>query len=347
MIKILHRSSFSSKERMLFMRQLALVLQSGMPLLQGMELLRHRLAKGLQLICLHLHQLLQHGSSLAEAMAQEPQLFSPLAVQLVQAGELSGQLNTVLEELAAYYEQQDKLRSELIKAALYPTFLLLAALCVLLFFLLYILPILASVYAGMGIKPTGSMVWLLALQAWLVENVWLLLIFSAIALVLGRKYGKRLGYCLLSRGWCGNFYGLIHEIRFCKLLALLLESGLNITVAVKTIATTMAGSSFEQQLVLLKNRLERGMDMGTALAGMTGLLSPLTLDLASVGATTGCLPQMLREAAQIRQEDLQKRLLRARELLPPVLLVLVATVIALVVCSVLGPLLEMLSALPQ
>ena len=56
---------------------------------------------------------------------------------------------------------------------------------------------------------------------------------------------------------------------------------------------------------------------------------------------------MLREAAQIRQEDLQKRLLRARELLPPVLLVLVATVIALVVCSVLGPLLEMLSALPQ
>ena len=108
--KILHRQAFTWRQRILFLRQLALVLQSGLPLLQAMELLRRRLDKNLQLVCLHLYQLLRHGSSLAEAMEREPSFFPQLTTQLVQAGELSGQLGTVLAELADYYEQQEKLR---------------------------------------------------------------------------------------------------------------------------------------------------------------------------------------------------------------------------------------------
>lgn len=347
MIKILHRQSYTGRERIIFLRQLALILQSGLPLLQGMELLRRRLQKRLQLLCYHVYQLLEHGSSLAEAMEQEPRFFEPLTVQLVRAGELSGQLNAVLEELAAYYQHQEELRSHVLKAALYPVLLLLAASGVLLFFLLYILPILANVYAGMGIKPTGSMVFLLVLHTWITDRV--VLVGGAVLalLVVLRLYGTRMGRWVLSRRWCGNFYGLLYEIRFCKLLALLLDSGLNITVAVRTIGQTMQETPFAKQLLVLDSRLQRGMEISTSMTGAAGLLSPLTLDLIGVGSSTGTLPLMLREAARLRQEDLQKRLARGKELLAPLLLVLVALVIAAVVCTVLGPLLEMLSALPQ
>ena len=344
---ILHGGAFTRQERILFLRQLALILQSGLPLLAAMELLRQRLDKKLHLVCLHLYQLLRHGSSLAEAMAKEQALFPDLTVQLVRAGEVSGELGAVLEELADYYQQQRELRSFVFKAALYPLFLLAAAMGVLLFFLLYVLPMLASVYEGMHMQPTASMELLLAVHHFLLAQPLLLVaLLGAVAVALA-IYGKRLVLWLLGKGWCGNFYGLLAEIRFCKLLALLLDSGLNITLAVQTIAHTMGNSHFQQQLLVLDSRLQRGTDITTSMAGVRGLLSPLTLDLISVGAATGCLPAMLREAAQLRQQDLQHKIAQLREILAPLLLLFVAMVIGAVVCTVLGPLLEMLSTLPQ
>ena len=345
--KILHRQAFTWRQRILFLRQLALVLQSGLPLLQAMELLRRRLDKNLQLVCLHLYQLLRHGSSLAEAMERESSFFPQLTTQLVQAGELSGQLGTVLAELADYYEQQEKLRSFVIKAAIYPLLLLLAAFAVLLFFLLYVLPMLAGVYRDMHMQPSASMELLFGVQQWLVNNPLLLASYLGFISILSASHGKKAALWLLKRSWCGNFSGLLYEIRFCKLLALLLDSGLNITIAVRTIATTMTESGFAKRLLLLDSRLQRGSDITASLAGVKGLLSPITLDLVSVGAATGCLPQMLREAASMGQQDLESRITKLREVLAPLLLLIAAGMIAAVVCTVLGPLLELLSALPQ
>ena len=261
MSKILHRQAFTWRQRILFLKQLALVLQSGLPLLQAMELLRRRLDKKLQLVCLHLYQLLRHGSSLAEAMAHEPRFFPELTVQLVRAGELSGQLGTVLQELADYYQQQEKLRSFVLKAAFYPLLLLVAAVAVLLFFLLYILPLLAGVYRDMHIQPSASMELLLRIQHWLVNNPLLIMLILGLTVVGIAIYGKKVGRWLLKRSWGGNFSGLLYEIRFCKLLALLLDSGLNITLAVRTIASTMADSGFAKKLLLLDSRLQRGGDI--------------------------------------------------------------------------------------
>ena len=280
-------------------------------------------------------------------MEREPSFFPQLTTQLVQAGELSGQLGTVLAELADYYEQQEKLRSFVIKAAIYPLLLLLAAFAVLLFFLLYVLPMLAGVYRDMHMQPSASMELLLGVQQWLVNNPLLLASCLGFIIILSASYGKKAGLCLLKRSWCGNFSGLLYEIRFCKLLALLLDSGLNITIAVRTIATTMTESGFAKRLLLLDSRLQRGGDITASLAGVKGLLSPITLDLVSVGAATGCLPQMLREAASMGQQDLESRITKLREVLAPLLLLIAAGMIAAVVCTVLGPLLELLSALPQ
>lgn len=329
------------------MRQLALILQSGLPLLQAMELLQLRMDKKLHLLCYHIYQLLLHGSTLAEAMAQEKQMFPLLAIQLVAAGEFSGQLNIVLEELAAYYEQQEKLRQFIIKTALYPLFLLGAALCVLLFFLLYMLPMLASVYAGMSMQPTITMMRLLAIHDFLIVYPWLIVAVGALLLVFGKYCGGKIAAWLLSKRWCGNFYGLLYEVRFCKLLALLLDSGINITLAVQTIAKTMTGSPYERQLLLLNSRLQRGVEIAASLAGVEGLFSTITLNLLSVGAATGYLPQMLREAAKIGEQHMQGKMAKMKEVLAPLLLLLAALVVATVVWAVLEPLIGMLSALPE
>lgn len=340
--KIFFSKSFTDQQRIVFFRQLAVILQSGLPLLRAIGLLRSRLDSDLALVCYRLQQLLTRGSTLAGAMAQEPDFFPPLAVKLVAAGEVSGQLGAVLEQLAAYYEEQERLRRFIAKAAAYPLLLLAAAACVLLFFLLYVLPVLADVYRGMRVEPQGMLAVLLRLHLWLAQYPLL-----ALALAAGCGLLAALG-CrwLWGRSWSGNFYRLIYEVRFCKLLALLLDSGLNITQAVAAVADTVSDRSYRSQLLLLNGRLQRGLDLSTALTGAEGLFSPLTQALLDVGAATGYLPRMLREAARIGEEDLRVKLAKIKEVLAPMLLLAAALVIAAVVCAVVSPLLEMLSALP-
>ncbi len=330
----------------MFFRQLAVILQSGLPLLRAMELLRSRLDNGQTSVCYRLRQRLVRGSALAEAMAQEPAFFPQLAVKLVAAGEVSGQLWAVLQQLAAYYEEQEELRRFVVKAAIYPLFLLGAAACVLLFFMLYVLPVLTEVYAGMRVQPQGMLAALLQLHAWLGRHPWLSLALAAVGILVLVLLGRRGLRWVLGRSWSGNFYALIYEVRFCKLLALLLDSGLNITQAVAMVAETADDKRYRAQLLLLNGRLQRGLDLSTALTGAAGLFSPLTQALLDVGAATGYLPQMLREAARIGEDDLRIKLAKIREVLAPMLLLAAALVIAAVVCAVVSPLLEMMSVLP-
>ncbi len=330
----------------MFFRQLAVILQSGLPLLRAMELLRSRLDNGQMSVCYRLRQRLVRGSALAEAMAQEPTFFPQLAVKLVAAGEVSGQLWAVLQQLAAYYEEQEELRRFVVKAAIYPLFLLGAAACVLLFFLLYVLPVLTEVYASMRVQPQGMLAALLQLHVWLGGHPWLSLALAAAGILLLVFLGRRGLRWALGHSWSGNFYGLIYEVRFCKLLALLLDSGLNITQAVAMVAETADDKRYRAQLLLLNGRLQRGLDLSTALTGAAGLFSPLTQALLDVGAATGYLPHMLREAARIGEDDLRIKLAKIREVLAPMLLLAAALVIAAVVSAVVSPLLEMMSALP-
>lgn len=330
----------------MFFRQLAVILQSGLPLLRAMDLLRSRVDSGLAVVCYRLQQMLTRGSALAEAMAQEPAFFPQLAVKLVAAGEASGELGAVLQQLASYYEEQERLRRLVVKAAVYPLLLLFAAMCVLLFFLLYVLPVLADVYVGMGVKPQGMLASLLRLHFWLRDYPLAAPLLAAVCVTLLIMGGRRGLRWLLERGWNGNFYCLIYEVRFCKLLALLLDSGLGITQAVAIVAETVNDAWYRGQLLLLNGRLRRGLDLSTALTGAAGLFSPLTQALLDVGAATGCLPRMLREAARIGEDDLRIKLAKIKEVLAPVLLLGAALVIAAVMCAVMGPLLEMLSALP-
>ena len=121
----------------------------------------------------------------------------------------------------------------------------------------------------------------------------------------------------------------------------------SITKAVTIIIGTVESSTYKQQLLLLNSRLKRGIDISDAAGAVKGVFSPLTLDLLCIGAVSGYLPQMLKEAARIGEEDLRENLERIKEFLAPLLLLVAAVVIAAVVCVVLGPLFEMLSAMPE
>lgn len=335
-MKIKLRGGVSLAEQISFYRQLAVILRSGLPLLNALQLLQKHGSAKQMLLCYRLQQRLRRGSSLAQALAAEADCCTQLAVTLVAVGEESGELAMLLEQLADYYSRQLKLRRFVQRAVTYPAFLLLASFCVLLLFLLYILPVLA-----------GTLALLLTLKDTLLQQP-----LAALALTAGVAatlflLGRRLLRCFLRSRLSGNFHGLLLEVRFCRLLALLLESGVGITRAVAIVTDTMDDEQYAGQLRLLNSRLKRGIAIEQAAGGAKELFSPLMLELVCVGASTGYLPQMLQEAVTAGEQRLQQQLGRLQELLVPLLLLVAAIIIAGIVCIVIGPLLEMLSAMPE
>ena len=347
-MKIKLRGGVSLAEQISFYRQLAVILRSGLPLLNALQLLQKHGSAKQMLLCYRLQQRLRRGSSLAQALATEADCCTQLAVTLVAVGEESGELATLLEQLADYYSRQLKLRRFVQRAVTYPAFLLLASFCVLLLFLLYILPVLADTYSAMGVLPMGTLALLLTLKDALLQQP-----LAALALTAGVAaalflLGRRLLRCFLRSRLSGNFHGLLLEVRFCRLLALLLESGVGITKAVAIVTDTMDDEQYAGQLRLLNSRLKRGIAIEQAAAGgAKELFSPLMLELVCVGASTGYLPQMLQEAVPAGEQRLQQQLGRLQELLVPLLLLVAAIIIAGIVCIVIGPLFEMLSAMPE
>ena len=344
-MKIKLRGGVSLAEQISFYHQLAVILRSGLPLLNALQLLQKHGSAKQMLLCYRLQQRLRRGSSLAQALAAEADCCTQLAVTLVAVGEESGELGTLLEQLADYYSRQLKLRRFVQRAVTYPAFLLLASFCVLLLFLLYILPVLADTYSAMGVLPTGTLALLLTLKDALLQQP-----LAALALTAGAALfllGRRLLRCFLRSRLSGNFHGLLLEVRFCRLLALLLESGVGITRAVAIVTDTMDDEQYAGQLRLLNSRLKRGIAIEQAAGGAKELFSPLMLELVCVGASTGYLPQMLQEAVTAGEQRLQQQLGRLQELLVPLLLLVAAIIIAGIVCIVIGPLFEMLSAMPE
>lgn len=341
------KGNFTDKQRIIFFKQLAVILNSGVPLLQGIDLLQHRLDSRAGALCWQLKDELCKGSSLNTAMARHPDFFPPLAVILVEAGEMSGSLNQVLQEIADYYEKQYLLKHFLYKSAAYPVLLLLASLSVLVFFMIYVLPVLAKTYISMQARPGFLLEHILLLSSFLDSYGAALSVMIFLAVFFCIKNYNVIIDMLLKLPVLKSVYSLILEIRFCRILSLLLSSGINITHAVNEAGKVYKKSYGQAEIVIFSRSLERGADMGLAARNVRKIFSALTVEFIAVGTATGKLPHMLSEASKILEQDLKNKLNTFKEILAPVLLLTAALMTALVVCAVIAPLFDLFSAIPD
>lgn len=310
-------------------------------------MLEKRVEPKLASVCKRLLADLKAGKNLTTAMQHNPAFFPPLVTALTFAGEKSGELPQVLEALVQYYIKQKELRGFIVKTLIYPSLLMIAAVCVLIFFLLYVLPMLASTYTAMQAKPSPLLQLVMSISTFMKENYLVIAMMIPSLCFLIYHYLPVLEKLLLKVKWIRQSYMFLMEARFCKLLALLLNSGINITEAVTIAGATISSREMLPKLQLLANYLQRGIEISTAVSHSLGLFTPLTEELLAIGASTGYLPQMLEEAAQIAEDELQERLETVRELLAPMLLLVAAAFTGGIVYAVMGPLFDLFTAIPE
>nr|WP_249157173.1 type II secretion system F family protein [Bradyrhizobium sp. KB893862 SZCCT0404] len=329
-----------------FTRDLALLLKASARLDDALELLASDADVGrLRPVVGKLRNSLLSGESLAEALSAYPDLFPPMYIALVKVGEISGTLDQVLEMLGEERARSEQMRRKLTDAMQYPAFVLMAAMGVMLFFILFVLPQFSSMMQDLGAKSDTALIYFLRLSDFLRANGTLLSI-TAIALVTSAWMGlrRREARAVLA-GAAARLPGLssvFHFYRtslFCRNLGVLLGSGVSLTATLRILVDIMAVTGRLDAWTLAADRVRHGGKLSEALSASASL-PPMALRMLRLGEETGQLPALAGRVAEFYEAKLQRSLDRIVAVVGPVAIITISTVVGGLIVSVMTALLS-------
>lgn len=338
------KGKISQKDLALFTRQLADLLDAGLPLLKGLRVATEQTSnQRLAAILREISDRVEGGSSLTEALRLHPTVFTPVFIGLVHAGEVGAFLGGALERLADLAERQDELRARIQTSLAYPGLILLTGAGTVLFLLVYVVPKLAGVFEEMGQELPWATRFLVGLGRGTASPLGLLMIGGAVAaLVLTRKKWKA---WFSSRSlahipvW-GPLAQKAALARFGRTLSVLLSSGVPILDSLQISSDVLGHPLLSQHLLDARTRVGEGESLADSLRAAGGF-PPFVANMIAVGEEGRSLARSLDKVAAACERDCDRALKVFTALLEPLLILGVGTVIAFIVLSMLLPIFQM------
>lgn len=341
------RRAFSSTELAVWTRQLAGLVGSGLPLERALTALIDEAEQPRQReLVAHLRSEVNAGHSFARALASAAREFDEVYRAVVAAGEQSGALGVVLEKLADDLEERQNLKAKLIGATLYPAIVSLIAVVIVIFLVTYVVPQVASVFAGGKRALPALTVAMLAISAFVRHWGWLLLLLAgaggaAFMVALRRPaVRERFDAFWLTLPLVGRLARGYNAARFAATLAMLAGAGVPILKALQVAAETLSNRAMRGDALAALVQVREGAPLASALAAKKRFPGLLPM-FARLGEQTGTLPQMLQRAATQLGVEVQRRALALATLLEPLLIVAMGAMVMLIVLAVLLPIIQL------
>lgn len=337
----------SVTQRGLLIRQFASLIRSQVPLLRTLRILEEQaMHPTVRQLLRAVAELVQQGRTLSEALATQPQLFPPLEVSLIRAGEVSGMLDTILDRLADRAEHDQLLRSRVQMALAYPVFVGLVGAATVAFLLTIVMPKLFRLFDGLGAAlpwPTRLLVAIsqVAVQPWL----WGLLLGVAAALSALWRWRARQLRAVVDRlalrlPLVGPLLIQMEFARFARSLGLLLEHGVPILQAMEVAIPVVGNGVIQGQLAQVPAGLKGG---GSLVQGLSTLpvATPFLINTVAVGEESGKLAEALTEVATFYEREVDRLLQLCATLLEPAMILAVGGVVGFIVMAILLPIFEL------
>ena len=329
-----------------FTRDLALLLKAGARLDDALELLAADADVGrLRPVVGKLRASLLAGESLAEALGAHPNLFPPMYIALVKVGEISGTLDQVLEMLGAERARSEQMRRKLTDAMQYPAFVLVAAIGVMLFFILFVLPQFSSVLQDFGAKSDTALSYFLRLSDFMRANGTVLSLTAIAAIISAWMVLRRREARAALVGAAARLPGLSSVFQFyrtslfCRNLGVLLGSGVSLTATLRILVDIMAVTGRLDAWTLAADRVRHGGKLSEALSASSSL-PPMALRMLRLGEETGQLPGLAGRVAEFYEAKLQRSLDRIVGIIGPLAIITISTVVGGLIVSVMTALLS-------
>jgi type IV pilus assembly protein PilC len=339
------------KNLAVFTRQLSVMIDAGLPLVQCLELLaREEPDKGLAQAISRVRQDVEAGAGLADAMAKQPHAFSPLFTHMIAAGEAGGILDVILKRLSAYIEKQVKLQAQVNSAMIYPAAVLSIAAVVVAAILWKVIPTFAALFEGLQAElPMPTRV-VIALSNGFVSMLPLLVIGFFVGGDLFRRYyatprGRlRIDSYLLRTPLLGPILRKVAVARFCRTLGTLISSGVPILSGLNITARTSGNAVVEAAVGQARSRIERGESIAVPLRA-TGVFPPMVAQMIGAGETTGSLDTMLGKIADFYEDEVDVAVAGLITVLEPVMIAVLGVIVGGIVISMYLPLFELINQL--
>ena len=340
------RRQFHRQYVMMFCRQCAVMVKAGLPISECLKVLAREERDGFyQGVVEDLSRRVEEGQSFSASLGKHPAVFPLFVVRLIHVGEVSGNLDVVLEELADYLETAYKAREKLVTLMIYPAILLTVTLLVLLFLLQFILPTFAALFLSLHAELPLPTRLLLGLQAFLRDHGYGLLLGLG-ALVLGaggvyrnQRYRRRIDGWLLRLPLLGKLLVYNELLRFSRTLSLLLSSGIRMDQALLILHETTGNAYLQQFFLRLRSDIQKGGTLAVSL-GQRGIFPAVMMNLLATGELTGELEMILEKMADFCRGEADTLSERLRALLEPTVILLMGGVVGFVIFAVALPVLD-------
>src|SRR5271157_3120283 len=342
----------TAKELAVFTRQFSVMIDAGLPLVQCLEILGSQQEnKTFQKVLLGTRAAVEGGSNLSTAMKQYPKVFDPLYSNMVEAGETGGILDTILQRLSTYIEKNVKLKAAVKSALIYPVGVLTIAAGVITLLLWKVVPIFATLFAGLGVDLPLPTKIVIALSNFVGSIFGLLILVAVVAFVVGLKawYGTAQGRMVLDTlilklPVLGILMRKIAVARFTRTLGTLISSGVPILEGLDITAKTSGNAVVERALIKVRKSLEEGKSLTEPLKE-SEVFPGMVTQMIAVGEQTGAMDAMLQKIADFYEEEVDAAVKDPLTALEPIMIVFLGGVVGGVVISMYLPLFSLIGKL--
>ncbi|MFA6066798.1 MAG: type II secretion system F family protein [Candidatus Babeliaceae bacterium] len=340
--RTLLQKKVSFKDKIFFTKQLSMLLKSGVPLLNALELLTDQTEGGLRSIVVQLKDGIKEGRSLADGLSKFPRTFENIYIQLVRAGEASGRLEIILDRLTSYIERQQELRKKINKALTYPMLQLSVVGLVVIVLLTYVVPQIAQTFEGQGAMLPLSTRILMGMSSILVNYYYILLPIVITLVVMYRLWkatpqgARAIDIIKLKLPIIKYFTRTGAVVQFSRTLGMLIEAGVNLAEALSIVVKIVDNRVLADALQEARENILKQGKVAEYLK-QTGIFPPVAIYLINTGEQSGHLDTMLLTVAEYYEVELADLADSLASKIDPIMLLVMAVIVGFIVMAIVTP----------
>ncbi len=341
----------TDKDIVIFTRQLATMIDAGLPLVQCLDILgQQTTAVALSKVVVQVRQDVESGSTFAEALKKHPKVFDNLYCNMVAAGEAGGILDTILQRLAAYMEKFAKIKGQIKSAMIYPSVILFVAVAVVSLLLVVVVPMLANIFKEAGqTLPLPTRI-VIAFSDFLKGWGGLSMLIACISLFVGLKQWRKTENGLKAQDAfvlkvpvVGSLIQRVSVAKFTRTLGTLLTSGVPILEGLIIVARTSGNKIVEDAIMTTRQAVSEGKTLADPLS-RAKVFPPMVVQMISVGEATGALDNMLNKIADFYDDEVDSAVAALTSMLEPMLMIFLGITVGFVIVAMYMPIFQMGSA---
>lgn len=336
-----------SKDLAVFCKQLYAMLKAGVTLVTSLDILQQQTEnKRLTKIIKIMYEDLQKGNTFSEALSRHKDVFPSIFISMVEAGELSGNIDIIMDRLANHFEKEYKIENKVKSAMTYPAILAIVATAVVIFLLTSIMPTFVDMYASSGVELPGITKTMIAMSEG-IKNYWYIVILVVMGIVLlistmlkNSKIKYQSDYAKLQIPVVKNFILKIATSRFTRTLATLMGSGVPLLQALETVSGVTGNTYIASKVLEVREDVRKGSTLSLPLKKQN-VFPPMVHNMIKIGEDSGAIEEILDKTADFYDEEVDTAVTRLTSLLEPVMIVFMAIIIGFIVIAMVMPMFDM------